>query len=103
MADPAYRINVWINEERFARLQNSPVADMVREVFAGLKVIEVPVSEEQKDRILKRFPSAKCDTATTRTIELLPRAAKDLLFNLVAENRSVEVVDRFLETVEAQP
>lgn len=103
MAEAGYKINVWINEERFARLQNSPVADLVKEVFAGLKVIQVPVTEEQKDRILKRFPSAKCDTATTRTIELLPRAAKDLLFDLVAENRSVEVVDQFLSAMESRP
>lgn len=97
MSEPVYNISLWINEERFARLADTPVADLVKEVFAGLKVIRVPVTESQKDRLLKRFPSAKCDTATTRTIELLPRPAKDLLFELVAEARSVEVVDRFLE------
>lgn len=102
MAEPVYGINVWINEERFARLQQSPVAHLVREVFAGLKVISIPVTEEQKDRILRQFPSAKCDTATTRTIELLPRAAKDLLFDLVAETGSVEVVERFLESVQSK-
>lgn len=103
MADTGYTINIWINEERFGKLQSSPVAGMVKEVFAGLKVIQVPVTEEQKDRILKQFPSAKCDTATTRTIELLPRVAKDLLFDLVAETRSTEVVDRFLKAVESRP
>lgn len=103
MAETGYTISVWINDERFDKLQSSPVAGMVKEVFAGLKVIQVPVTEAQKDRILNQFPSAKCDTATTRTIELLPRAAKDLLFDLVAETRSAEVVDRFLKAVESRP
>jgi hypothetical protein len=103
VGDAPYFIDVWVNEERYERLRGSPVADLVREVFAGLQVIRVPVSEEEKDRILERFPAAKCDTATTRTIELLPRAAKDRLFALVAERRRVDVAGDFLRLLEEEP
>ncbi len=72
------------------------MAQRARDVLAGLMAVEVPANEEQKDKLLKRYPNAKCDTSTTKTIELLPRAAKDAIFDLVAAKKSVEVLDDFL-------
>lgn len=94
-----YPINIWVNEERYEKLRGTPVAEMVKDVLAGLKVIQVPTTVEQKDEILKRFPMAKFDTATTRTIELLPREAKDKIFDLVVEKRSVNVIEDFLNSL----
>lgn len=89
-------INVWINEERYAKLQKAGLADMAEEVLAGLKVLKVPVSEEQKDKILQVFPTAKYDSATTKSIELLPREVKDRIFDLVVEKEKLDVMGDFL-------
>ena len=89
-------VNIWINEERYERLQKAGLTDAARDVLAGLKVIQVPATAAQKDTILKKFPQAKCDTATTKTIELLPRAVKDRILDLVVEKKSIEVMPDFL-------
>lgn len=96
MAQEVYPINIWINEERYAKLQQAGLADMAEEVLAGLKVIKVPCTEEQKDKILALYPMAKFDSATTKSIELLPRAAKDKIFDLVIENKSINIIDKFI-------
>lgn len=97
--EQVYPINVWINEERYQRLQQANLANLAKDVLAGLKVLQVPVTAGQKDILLKKFPTAKCDTATTKTIELLPRAAKDRLFDLMVEKQKVEVMEDFLKSL----
>jgi hypothetical protein len=93
-----FPINIWINEERYEKLQQAGLADMAEEVFAGLKRLQVPTNEEQKNAILKKFPMAKFDSATTKSIELLPREVKDRIFDLVIEKRSLDAIDAFLES-----
>ena len=91
-----YPINIWINEERFEKLQKAGLADMAIEVLAGMKVLPVPTTEKQKDEVLKLFPTAKFDTATTKSIELLPREVKDKIFDLVILKKSLNVMDEFM-------
>jgi len=91
-----YPINIWINEERFEKLQKAGLADMAIEVLAGMKVLPVPTTEKQKDEVLKLFPTAKFDTATTKSIELLPRKVKDKIFDLVILKKSLNVMDEFI-------
>jgi len=92
----SYPINIWINEERLERLQRAGLAGMAQEAFAGLKKLAVPTDEQQRDAILKKFPMAKFDSATTKSIELLPRDAKDKIFDLVVAKKSLDVIDAFL-------
>jgi len=96
MAEEKYPINVWVNEERYEKLQKAGLAAMCEEVLAGLKVIKVYANERQKDEILKKYPTAKFDSATTKSIELLPRHVKDQIFDLVVSKQSVDVLDEFL-------
>jgi len=91
-----YPINIWINEERLEKLQQAELADMAQEALAGLKKLAVPTNEQQRDAILKKFPMAKFDSATTRSIELLPRDVKDKIFDLVVEKKTLDVIDAFL-------
>jgi hypothetical protein len=91
-----FPINIWINEERLEKLQQAGLADMAEEAFAGLKKLPVPTNEQQRDAILKKFPMAKYDSATTKSIELLPRDIKDEIFNLVVEKNTLDVIDTFL-------
>lgn len=96
MSEAVYPINIWINEERYERLQRAGIEDLAKGVLAGLKVVQAPATEAQKDLLLQRFPTARCDTATTKTIELLPRPIKDRLFELIVQRRSVDVMEAFL-------
>lgn len=93
-----YPINIWINEERLEKLQKAGLANMAKEVLAGLKVLPVPNSAEQRDNILKLFPMAKFDSATTKSIELLPKEVKDKIFDLVVKKKSLNVMDEFLKS-----
>ena len=94
-----YPINIWINEERLLRLQNAGLAHMAEEAFAGLKKLSVPTNELQREAILRKFPMAKFDSATTKSIELLPRDIKDRIFALVVEKKTLDVIDAFLASI----
>jgi uncharacterized protein DUF6955 len=97
------KVNVWINEERLAVLANAGMDGLASEAFAGMKLLEIYTTEEQKNVILQRFPGAKYDSATTRSIELLPKKAKDRLLELSIKMHSTgpDVMGRFLQ--EAAP
>lgn len=94
-----FPIYIWINEERFDKLQKAGLADKAVEAFAGLKRLEIHANEAQKDELLKRFPGSKCDLSTTRSIELLPKAFKDRLFEKALEIKRLdpEVVEAALK------
>lgn len=94
-----YPINIWINDERYEKLQDAGLANMTEDVLAGMKVLKLQCTEEQKDQILKVYPMAKFDTATTRSIELLPAEVKNKMFSLVVKNKSLDVVEEFLKEV----
>ena len=98
MSGEVFQINIWINEDRFEKLREAGLAEMTKDVLAGLKVIQVPADTAQKDALLALYPKAKCDTATTKTIELLPREVKDKLLDLVLKKGDINVVDDFLKS-----
>ncbi len=97
------KVNVWINEERLEALANAGMADLANDAFAGMKLLEIYTTEEQKNVILRRYPSAKYDSATTRSIELLPKQAKDRLLELSVKMHSTgpDVMGRFLEEAQS--
>jgi hypothetical protein len=94
-----YPINIWINEDRLAKLQKAGLDSLTQEMLAGLKVLRVPTNDKQRDEILKIYPMAKYDSATTKTIELLPREVKDKIFDMVIAKKTVEMMDEFIKSV----
>lgn len=94
-----YPINIWINEERLAKLQKAGLDSLTQEMLAGLKVLRVPTNEKQRDEVLKIFPTAKYDSATTKTIELLPKDVKDKIFDMVVAKKTVDIMDDFIKSV----
>jgi hypothetical protein len=96
MADK-YPINLWVNEERFHKLEKAGLASMCQEMLAGLKCIQVYCNDAQRDKVLKVFPTAKFDSATTKSIELLPRKVKDQIFDLVVAKQKIDIMDDFLK------
>jgi hypothetical protein len=95
-----YPINIWINEERFKALQEAGLGNLLKEELAGMKVLIVPCNEQQRDKILKLFPMAKYDAATTKSIELLPKAVKDKIYDMVVKRKTLNVMDEFIKEVE---
>lgn len=91
-----YPINLWVNEERYEKLQKAGLAEMCEEMLAGMKVIRVYADDNQKDKILQVFPTAKFDASTTKSIELLPKDVKDKIFDKVVEKKTVDMMDDFL-------
>jgi hypothetical protein len=98
MAAEKYPINIWVNEDRYEKLQKAGLADMCEEMLAGLKVIRVYTNDTQRDKVLQTFPTAKFDSATTKSIELLPPKVKDRIFDMVVEKKNIDVMDDFLKT-----
>jgi hypothetical protein len=96
MAEEKYPINIWINEERFAKLDKAGLGNLCEEMLAGLKVLRVYANDAEKDKILQVFPTAKFDSATTKSIELLPKDVKDKIFDKVVEKQSVNIMGDFL-------
>jgi hypothetical protein len=92
-----YPINIWINEERYEKLQKVGLAEMTKDVLAGMRVLQILCNERQKDRILSLYPMAKFDSATTKSIELLPPEIKNRMFELVIKNKTLSVMDEFLK------
>jgi len=92
-------INLWINEERYERLNKVGLAGMTKDVLAGMRVLPLRCTEEQKDRLLKLYPEAKFDSATTKSIELLPAEAKDRMFDLAIKKGNPDVVYDFLKEI----
>jgi len=91
-----YPINIWINEERFKALQEAGLAGLLKEELAGMKVLIVPCNAAQRDKVLKVYPMAKYDAATTKSIELLPKAVKDKIYETVVKKKNLNVMDEFL-------
>ena len=96
MAEEKFPINIWINEERYDKLRQAGLGDLPEEMLAGLKVLRVYANAAERDKILKVFPTAKFDSATTKSIELLPREVKDKMFDKVVEKKSVDMMSYFL-------
>lgn len=97
--DGTIKINVWINEERLEALEKAGMAQLTEEAFAGMRLLAIHTTEDQKDVILQRFAGSKYDSATTKSIELLPKKAKDRLLELSIQMHSTgsDVTDRFLQ------
>lgn len=97
--DGTIKINVWINEERLEALEKAGMAQLAEDAFAGMRLLAIHTTEEQKDVLLQRFAGAKYDSATTKSIELLPKKAKDRLLELSIQMHSTgpDVTDRFLQ------
>jgi hypothetical protein len=93
------KVSVWINDERMASLEKAGMADLAEEEFAGMKRLSITMTDEQKDDLLRRYPTAKYDSSTTRSIELLPKQVKDKLLALSIRMHSTgpDVLERFLQ------
>jgi len=92
-----YPINIWINEERHEKLSKVGLADITEDVLAGMKVLRLYCTAKQKSQLLKLYSMAKYDSATTKSIELLPAEVKDEIFDLVIKRKRLNIIEEFLK------
>lgn len=93
------KIYIWINEDTSKKLEEIG-SNYVKEVFGGMKRIEIEVEEGLLKEIVKIFPSAKVDTSTTKSIELLPKSFKDEILKIIIEKKK-EPKEALREVVES--
>ena len=92
-------INIWINEQRYQQLCQAGLENMAKEVLVGMKALQVFCDEEQKNELLKKYPQAKYDQSTTKSIELLPAEVKEDLFNLLIRRKNSDIIKEFLKSI----
>jgi hypothetical protein len=96
-----YILEVFLDENRLAKIKGSPVEPQIEAVFGGeLKVLRVKVSEEIKDQILKAFETARTDSRDCITDT--PVAFKRALFEEIAKQKSLgeEVAKAVLDRID---
>ncbi|GAB6161815.1 hypothetical protein JCM12298_09740 [Desulfothermus naphthae] len=84
----AYFIVVLLDDKRFAKIKGTELEDKVQYMFGGeLRCLNVEVSEEMKERILKEFDTARIDSRGAITD--VPVAFLRELFNQVADKKDL--------------
>lgn len=96
----AYFMVVLLDESRMAKVKGTGLEDKIKYMFGGeLRLLEVEVTEELKDKILAEFETARVDSRGAITD--VPVAFMRELFNQVVEKKSLgpEVVEGVLAKV----
>ncbi len=97
----AYFMVVLLDDKRLEKIKGTELEDKIQYMFGGeLRCLNVEVSEELKDRILKEFETARVDSRGAITD--VPVAFMRELFNQVAEKKSLgpEVVEGVLAKID---
>jgi len=97
----AYFMVVLLDDSRMAKLKGTGLENNIKYMFGGeLRLLEVEVSEELKDKILAEFETARVDSRGAITD--VPVAFMRELFNQVVEKKSLgpEVIEGVLAKVD---
>lgn len=84
----AYNINIFLNDEKLAKIEAAQMAAQVKEVD-GKKAIQVPFTDKEHKKMIKGFPNLVFDAANSCTI---PENAENILFDIVVNMKTVEVM-----------
>jgi len=96
----AYFMVVLLDDSRMEKIKGTDLEKHIKYMFGGeLRLLEVEVTEELKDKILAEFETARVDSRGAITD--VPVAFMRELFNQVAEKKSLgpEVVEGVLAKV----
>jgi hypothetical protein len=89
-----YLINVFLDDEKIKKLQEAGLGDHITEV-AGKKVIEVTLPQKNQRKFSKAFPKATLNDQTGEVVDF-PEDAANLLFDVIIENKMLDVMHLFL-------
>ncbi len=102
-APQTYKIELPLDRKRIERIEKEApeLKQYIKEAFGGLlKLLEVEVTAEQWSKIQSDFPVAR--TTPHGTIEQLPKAFKEALFDAVVRLKKLDpsVIDEVYKNIE---
>jgi len=89
-----YLINVFLDDDKIKKLEESGLGEHITEV-GGKKVITVTLPQKNQRKFGKAFPKTVLNDQTGE-VDGFPEDAASLLFDVVIENKTVEVMHLFL-------
>ena len=89
-----YLIRVPVNDEKLKKLEEAGLGDQITEV-GGKKVIQVTLPQKNQRKFSKAFPKSVLNDKTGE-VDGFPEDAANLLFDVVIESKTVEVMHLFL-------
>lgn len=89
-----YLINVFLDDEKVKKLQEAGMGDHITEV-AGKKIIKVTLPQRNQRKFSKAFPEVILNEQTGEVVDF-PEDAANLLFDVITENKMLDVMHLFL-------
>lgn len=89
-----YLIKVPLDDEKIKNLEGAGLGDQITEV-GGKKVIQVTLPQKNQRKFGKAFPKSVLNDKTGE-VDGFPEDAANLLFDVVIENKTVDVMHLFL-------
>jgi hypothetical protein len=86
MAD--FYINVVVDDERQKKLGEAGLSSQIQNL-GGKNLIQVPMTAKEQKKLLKGFPDLQFDSSNSC---VLPEAPEGVLFGMVAEMKTVDVM-----------
>jgi hypothetical protein len=89
-----YLIKISLDDEKIKKLEEAGLGNHITEL-AGKKVIKVTLPQKNQRKFGKAFPKAVLHDQTGE-VDDFPEDAADLLFDVIIENKTTEVMHLFL-------
>ncbi len=86
MAD--FYINVFVDDEKRAKLEAAGVADQIKEID-GKSAVQVEVTKKEQKKLVKGFPDLEFDASNAC---VLPEDAEKTLLDVIATAKSLDVM-----------
>jgi hypothetical protein len=89
-----YIVKIVLDDEKMKKVEEVGLGDHITEV-GGKKVVKVSLPDKNQRKFRKTFPETVLNDQTGE-VDDLPEDATNLLFDVVVENKTVEVMHLFL-------
>ena len=89
-----YIINVFLDDEKISKLKEAGLGDQVTEV-GGKKVVKVPLPDKNQRKFKKAFPQVVLNDQTGE-VDNFPEDSVGLLFDVIMENKNLDIMSFFL-------
>ena len=89
-----YIVKIVLDDEKMKKVEEAGLGDHITEV-GGKKVVKVALPDKNQRKFRKAFPETVLNDQTGE-VDDLPEDATNLLFDIVIENKTVEVMHLFL-------
>ena len=87
-----YLITVYLDDERLKKLEGVGLAEQVKEL-QGKKAIQVGFTKKEHKKLTKTFPDLTFDETNAC---ILPEESEDMLFNVILELKTLDVMKVYI-------